>query len=51
MKTTIHSLAMALLAWPAVGCSAAIHQSEMAGYVPIATRQELGGSATQLGGR
>lgn len=40
MKTTIRSLVTALLAWPAVVCSAAIHQGEVAGYVPIATRQE-----------
>ena len=33
MKTTLHSLAIVLLASPALFCSAAIQQGEMAGYL------------------
>jgi hypothetical protein len=33
IKTTIHSLAATLLTWPALLCSAAIQQGEMAGYL------------------
>jgi hypothetical protein len=46
MRTIIQFLSASLLVVPAVVCAAEIQQGEMAGYVPIATRQELAGAAS-----